>query len=307
MIEMGMAAELIARMPSGCGLTWVGDYRQLPAVGAGRVFGDVLEATGSDYPSVVELSRDFRFAKSSGVSQMARLIREKDDETLIERLENGDLPGVEWIGESDAEVWEGAIERKAADFVASLKSGLSSDKKKQLRQTILTVLKTGKGGSDFLNERIDRRVRSLLDIRPSSLWYESMPILVTRNLRHLGLANGDLGNVRRESQTAAAMVEFEPYEGKKKSVPWFQLESRALGYAFTVHKSQGNEYDAVDLILPETVHPLATREMLYTGVTRTRGTLRLFSSHAVLKACFQASAHRKTGLRRRLQNALADS
>jgi exodeoxyribonuclease V alpha subunit len=46
-------------------------------------------------------------------------------------------------------------------------------------------------------------------------------------------------------------------------------------YALTVHKSQGSEFTHAALVLPETLSPILTRELLYTGITRARAFLTL--------------------------------
>jgi exodeoxyribonuclease V alpha subunit len=48
----------------------------------------------------------------------------------------------------------------------------------------------------------------------------------------------------------------------------------------TVHKSQGSEFNHVALILPETLSPVLTRELVYTGITRAKAHFTLLESQA---------------------------
>jgi exodeoxyribonuclease V alpha subunit len=52
-----------------------------------------------------------------------------------------------------------------------------------------------------------------------------------------------------------------------------RLQAVETAYALTVHKSQGSEFTHAALLLPETLSPILTRELLYTGITRARAFL----------------------------------
>ncbi len=76
-------------------------------------------------------------------------------------------------------------------------------------------------------------------------------------------------------------------------------------YATTVHKSQGSEFDALTLVLPQADSPLATRETLYTAVTRARSDVLVVGSEQAVRACVNRRALRATGLGRRLAVTVA--
>jgi exodeoxyribonuclease V alpha subunit len=65
----------------------------------------------------------------------------------------------------------------------------------------------------------------------------------------------------------------------------------------TVHKSQGSEYGNVLLVLPANRnHPLLTREIVYTGITRTRGNAFVFASEAALRGAVARRIERHSGI-----------
>ena len=72
-------------------------------------------------------------------------------------------------------------------------------------------------------------------------------------------------------------------------------------YAMTVHKSQGAEFDQVLLILPDKDTPLLTRELLYTGVTRARKKVEVWSTDELLRSAIGRQIVRTSGLRDALQ------
>jgi len=65
----------------------------------------------------------------------------------------------------------------------------------------------------------------------------------------------------------------------------------------TVHKSQGSEFDHVLLILPDRDYPVLTRELLYTGITRTRKTVSIWATEDVLKRTISRKIERTSGLK----------
>jgi exodeoxyribonuclease V alpha subunit len=65
----------------------------------------------------------------------------------------------------------------------------------------------------------------------------------------------------------------------------------------TVHKSQGSEFTKVLLVLPEINSPLLTRELLYTGLTRSREHVEIWASERVIRSAIQRKVTRSSGLR----------
>ncbi len=65
----------------------------------------------------------------------------------------------------------------------------------------------------------------------------------------------------------------------------------------SVHKSQGSEFDAVLVVLPERSSPLLTREMLYTAITRARRRVVIWGARERLVECVERRVERRSGLR----------
>ena len=122
-----------------------------------------------------------------------------------------------------------------------------------------------------------------------------------RNDYERDLWNGDQGlavRVRRPGQPVA--VAFRSRHG------WQAVDARAmggalaLGFALTVHKAQGSEFDEVLLILPDFACPLLTRELLYTAVSRARRSVVLCGALDQLRAGITTGESRSSGLAARL-------
>jgi exodeoxyribonuclease V alpha subunit len=69
----------------------------------------------------------------------------------------------------------------------------------------------------------------------------------------------------------------------------------ALGYASTVHKAQGSEFDRVALVLPDEDMPLLTRELVYTAVTRSRRAVVVVGSASLLASALERRVVRTSG------------
>jgi len=83
------------------------------------------------------------------------------------------------------------------------------------------------------------------------------------------------------------MRKFDPY----------RLPGHETVFAMTIHKSQGTEFDRVLLVLPESDARVLTRELLYTGVTRARKRVDLWTGEAALRAALSRRIERASGLR----------
>ncbi|CAK0781946.1 hypothetical protein CCP4SC76_8090001 [Gammaproteobacteria bacterium] len=89
--------------------------------------------------------------------------------------------------------------------------------------------------------------------------------------------NGDIGITLAYRASQHLRVAFATADGTQ-GIKWIlpsRLQTVEPVYALTVHKSQGSEFAHVALVLPETLNPILTRELLYTGITRARDFLTL--------------------------------
>lgn len=147
---------------------------------------------------------------------------------------------------------------------------------------LLCALRKGPWGVEGLNPRIASTLRSekLLygsDYTLEKGWFEGRPVLVTQNDYGLKLMNGDIGITLavpdpRNSQQRLLRVAF-PTSDTDKPIRWVlpsRLHAVETVFAMTVHKSQGSEFLHTALLLPPTLNPILTRELVYTGITRAR-------------------------------------
>ncbi|WP_404375397.1 exodeoxyribonuclease V subunit alpha [Vreelandella aquamarina] len=147
---------------------------------------------------------------------------------------------------------------------------------------LLCALRKGPWGVEGLNQRIAstlRREKLLFgsDYTLEKGWFEGRPVLVTQNDYGLKLMNGDIGITLavpdpRNPQQKLLRVAF-PTSDTEKPIRWVlpsRLHAVETVFAMTVHKSQGSEFLHTALLLPPTLNPILTRELVYTGITRAR-------------------------------------
>ena len=173
---------------------------------------------------------------------------------------------------------------------------------------LLTAVRGSTWGVDALNQMVlaalkqDDKFKELLAGTQS--WYCGRPVLVTRNDYSLKLMNGDIGICLEWPQTEAAAgknkvlrVAFPDGQGGIRWVLPSRLQGVETVFAMTVHKSQGSEFTHTALILPAVDNPVLTKELLYTGITRSSEAFTLICSNPkVLESALGKRVERASGL-----------
>lgn len=195
---------------------------------------------------------------------------------------------VERAGEMDA---EGLLMDKAGqDLLDAIFSHVE-------RARILTLLRRGLFGCAVINDAIAgflaRSTDPGADLRIPV--FAGAVIIVNRNDYEKGLFNGDVGVILRDA--SGTYRAFFHRSGGAVGFPVDLLPSWELGFAMTVHKSQGSEFDDVLLVLPDDEdHRLLTREIIYTGITRARKRVLIYGTRPVLEKALARKIRRQSGL-----------
>jgi exodeoxyribonuclease V alpha subunit len=190
------------------------------------------------------------------------------------------------------------------------------------RARVLAALHRGPYGVETLNARIAERLHAGRPATPAGGdrdgLHHGMPVMITANDYEVGLFNGDVGllwsdcpapdGVGSDGPGAAGAGApsgrlracFRAADGSLRILSVRQLPPHVCAYALTVHKSQGSEFDEVLLVLPPEPHPLATRELLYTAVTRARRQVTVHAGEAALRHACATRVQRTSALAERL-------
>jgi len=145
---------------------------------------------------------------------------------------------------------------------------------------VLCAPRRGPWGVEGLNQGIACLLHEAGLISATDGWYLGRPVLVTRNDYGLGLMNGDIGITLALPASGeanwATRVAFPAGDGS--GIKWVlpsRLQAVETVYALTVHRSQGSEFTHAALVLPEASSPILTRELVYTGISRSRKAFTL--------------------------------
>ena len=172
---------------------------------------------------------------------------------------------------------------------------------------VLAANRQGTLSVNGVNEWADQYMRECLGAGVEEEFYSGKMLIVRINNDELNVFNGDVGIVvpiKEETNTLRVIFDAQG----KRSLPTGLLPKYDLAYAMTIHQSQGSDYESVAVLLPqEDDSPLATRELLYTGVTRAKKAVMVFAKPAILKRACEECTVRESGLNARLSEEINDS
>jgi exodeoxyribonuclease V alpha subunit len=165
---------------------------------------------------------------------------------------------------------------------------------------ILAPARRGPLSAERVNRLLSARLEPLFSLRGEDGRgaFHGAPVLITRNDARTGLANGESGLWLHSGKSGSRGLQaYFPRPGCWLRLPAALLPAFETGFASTVHKSQGSEYNLALLVLPEAGNRLLARETLYTGVTRARDRVLIFASEASLREAARHLLRRDSGLR----------
>lgn len=299
MIDLPMMTKLIDALPTGCRLTLVGDEHQLASVERGRVFADLCHAPWmQDKIARLEVSK--RFVAGGDIDKFAHAVNDGDSGKALEILnEGGDTVIYRHLAEhgmTNPNTWadfHGLITESLQKFSAAKTPEEALRHLNDFR--VLCAERHGPFGVNRVNEYMIRELAGSAN-HPRC----PIPMMITKNDHSLGLANGDVGvQMPGDASNVCLLVNQDEKAGtiEYRKVRLELLDNVEPSFAMTIHKSQGSEFRDVAIVLPpDAESKLLTREILYTGITRTKNRVYIFGSDkAVEKAC-KNKVERTTGL-----------
>lgn len=303
MVDIELMRALLAALPRECRLVLVGDADQLPSVGPGNVFLDILR---SNVVPTVRLTEIFRQTAGSRIVRNAHMINAGEHPNIAEN--KGDFFFMRRLNQ-DA----------AAELICQLCSKRLPENMKIMPQDIQVLTPTKKGvcGTFNLNLLLQRSLNPPAEGKNEKkfgeiVFREGDRVMQIRNdydiiwvssdnaVKGTGVFNGDIGYI--SAIDAAREMLIVDYDGRLASYGFEMLAELEHAWAMTVHKSQGSEYRAVILCLNGGPQPLLHRGVLYTAVTRARELLIIVGDeHVVWKMIDNHKQTRRySGLRARL-------
>ena len=274
MVDISLMSALLRALPPECRLVLVGDADQLPSVGPGCMFADVIR---SEKVPTIRLTEIFRQSAGSQIISYAHAINRGEHPPLAKN--QGDFF---FLRRSDPE--------KAVETIVELCSKRLPEKMgiPAAEIQVLTPTRKRELGSVALNARL-QAVLNPKDEKKTEysfgdvVFREGDRVMQIRNdydimlktpgglTCGLGVFNGDVGQIISIDRATESLV--VDYDGKYATYGFEQLGELEHAWAMTVHKSQGSEYRAVILSVGRAGPMLLTRSVLYTAITRAKSLL----------------------------------
>jgi exodeoxyribonuclease V alpha subunit len=282
--------------------------RLVELTGHTPLLSQVQKAVPAIADSVSLLSKSYRFHARSGIGVLARAVNNSDITAMnrvLDTAQFGDISASNLSQESYNQALTlicrdyGEYLKLASESVQDQESEVARAKKvlASLQETqVLVAMREGNFGVNTINERIETLLIRRGSLRTQGeLWYHGRPVMVNRNDHNIGLFNGDIGVCLRDAG-GRLKVYFDQGNGDVRGILPSRVPSHETVYAMTIHKSQGSEFKKVWMLLPDSINPLLTKELIYTGITRAKQHLHLLADRDVLQRAICVKTERISGL-----------
>jgi exodeoxyribonuclease V alpha subunit len=299
MVDLPTMHRLAEAVREDAILILLGDPGQLAAVEAGDVLGALVEAAREPPLSHchTHLTRSRRFAEHGALWRLANAIAIGDANAVLATFEGSDELRLHADDALSTALIEHAV-MAYRDILDAPDAGAALRAANRFR--VLTALRRGPVGNLALDRTIEQHLKRHAGVRADASWWRGRLLMVTMNRAGLGLFNGDVGVVWPDAN-GEPKVWFAA-DGALRAISPAALPPHEGAFALTVHKAQGSEFDRVALVTgPDSA--VLTRELLYTGVTRARSDIRLYSTPETLQRGIANRTFRMSGLADRLREA----
>ena len=265
MLTTELCLHIVSNVGDGAHLILIGDFNQLPPIGLGQPYRDLIE---SQKFSVEWLTGNHRQGAESDIAIASRAVLER---TLPP---NRKSEGFEFIEER--------TEEKIRERVISLYNKYSSSEKDGSRDQslaqILTPMNKKGLGKFVLNALVQEKLKTSdgspiggtenISGKDESIYLHDR-VIFTENNRDLSLVNGDIGTITKtSSQTPKGLSVTVEFDAGERDLDKVQLRKLEPAYALTIHKAQGSEFETVIIPVSEGHRFMLRRNLLYTAITR---------------------------------------
>ncbi len=308
MIDLMLMKGLTDALQPGTRLILVGDSDQLPSVGAGNVLRDIIE---SGMIRTVKLTHIFRQAEESMIVVNAHRIN--SGEYPVTNVKDKDFFFMTRKNEND-------MRSLIIDLATRRLPGYYKDLDPLADIQVLTPTHKGAVGTEALNQALQEAVNPAAPgvsekKYGGAVFRKGDKVMQIKNdydieLRYSGgrtagkgVFNGDVGEITSiDNENGVLVVRYD--DDRYAEYDASMLDELELAYAMTVHKSQGNEFPVI--VMPITRFPpmLATRNLLYTAITRGKRAVVLVGFREWLNAMVDNNriTQRYSGLEQRLSD-----
>jgi exodeoxyribonuclease V alpha subunit len=291
MLNLRTMEVLLGGLAESTHIVFVGDADQLPPIGAGKPFGDLIASAAAP---VVRLTLVWRQAAQSMII------------TAAHEINQGRQPHLEPEAEQERDFFfiDRANPERARDTVVEVVAERAPDRYgvDPIRGVqVLAPMYRGAVGIDALNERLQERLNPDGEPALGERFRIGDRLIQTRNAHDLGLMNGSIVFLR-EDDPDREMLAVDVDEGGALNIPYDDAADLRLAYAISVHKAQGCEVPVVVTVCHRSHARMLTRPLVYTAITRARQACVVVGEQAAMAMAVSRddSGNRHSGLAKRL-------
>lgn len=289
MIDTMLLANLLKGLKSSCHIIFVGDANQLPSVAAGDVLNDMIES--KELP-VYALKNWHRQGSDSKIIPFAHRI----NEGILDRELLNSGSDLEFIPCRDNEIIE-VIGNVCKDY-------------NSYDLQVLAPIYKNRNGIYAINDHLQKlwnpKSPSKKEIEGNeSIYREKDKVIQLSNMKDESVFNGDIGIIDRIKLLGNKELYID-YDGNLVKYTKSMLQNFTLGYAISIHKSQGSEFDTVLIPFTFDYRKMLYRKLIYTGVTRCKKKLILVGDINALEQAIRNNQEqkRRTSLKLFLENGI---
>ena len=289
MIDTMLLANLLKGLKSSCHIIFVGDANQLPSVAAGDVLNDMIES--KELP-VYALKNWHRQGTDSKIIPFAHRI----NEGILDREFLNSGSDLEFIPCKDNEIIE-VIGNVCKDY-------------NPYDLQVLAPIYKNRNGIYAINDHLQKlwnpKSPSKKEIEGNEgIYREKDKVIQLSNMKDESVFNGDIGIIDRIKLLGNKELYID-YDGNLVKYTKSMLQNFTLGYAISIHKSQGSEFDTVLIPFTFDYRKMLYRKLIYTGVTRCKKKLKLVGDINALEQAIRNNQEqkRRTSLKLFLENGI---
>ena len=293
MVDTLLFKTLVQAIPTAMHVVLVGDKDQLPSVGPGQVFYDLLAFT--ELPKV-ELTNIHRQAADSTIIPLAHAVKDGrvPADLMAKKADRSFIPCQAW---QVPDVVEQIIK-------LSRQRGYTAQDVQ-----ILAPMYRGAAGVDNLNELAQAvynpptKAKQEVEFR-GQVFRVGDKVLQLVNSPENNVFNGDIGQItaietKKGAKGATITIDFDGNEVNYHRMEWNQIQ---LAYAISIHKSQGSQFKMVLMPVVRQFSRMLQRNLVYTAITRAADKLVLLGeAQAMALAVHNVGTNRQTTLLNRLR------
>ncbi len=284
MIDISLLYHLLDAINDYTKIIFVGDKDQLPSVGPGNV---LYELINSKKFTVTELKEIMRQKADSNIIKLSHMVLNKNINFQIFN--------------SHKEVFfyqaEGQVVLNNIESLLNLFIKKGGDIRKDIQ--ILAPMYSGTCGIDAINKMVQDKFTpsEKMLVTGEKVYKENDKVLMLQNNPSLGVMNGDDGIIKTIESNDGKDFLYIDFNSTMVKLPAKDIDQITLGYAISVHKSQGSEYKNVIFPIVSAFSIMLKPNLIYTAFTRAKEKLIILGSRdALINGIMQKNDLRQTSL-----------